>query len=65
VDICENGVHFLYVIKVFEYIDQTIRCIAPKTSEALHQKRMLLMVNLLPFESYNPRKTKDEEGIKV
>jgi hypothetical protein len=56
---------FCTFIKVLKCIDQPIRYIAPKTSEALHQKRVLLMANLLPFESYNLRKTKDKESIKV
>jgi hypothetical protein len=49
VNIFENGVDFLYSIKVLEYIDQPIRYIAPKKSEASHQKRMLLVINLLPL----------------
>jgi hypothetical protein len=60
VDICKNGVDLLYVIKVLEYNDQPIRYIIPKPSEALHQKWVLLMVYLLPFDSYKPRKTKKQ-----
>jgi hypothetical protein len=64
VDICENVVHFLYVIKVLECIDQPKRYIASKTSEALHQKRVLLMVNYFPLRVTTLEKQKTEKALK-
>lgn len=64
-DMFENDVDSLCTIKVVKYMYQTVRHIAPKTSDASDQNPALLMVNLPLFDSYKPRKTKDKEDIKV